>query len=748
MHDPRDVHRLLHFLRPQLHQPGMEPGAAPPADALHDLLIRLLERMSETQPVVLLIDDLHWAGPETTGLLEFLAAEFAHRSMRVLLVVTLQPEDVESSAMVEFLGRISRLQGETVQRVRLERLDEEDARALLRSMVDAAPDLADSLLRRTGGNPMHLVQLVRYLVEEDLLVPGPQGVTPAPGVVVDDVLPPGLADIIGLRIEKVGRQRGGERVHALLDRAAVLGRSFRFSVMERMLRIENRSDLLEHVDEDVDVLLDLELLQMQETAEDDILTFPTGLIRDVIMDRLRNRRTTRRLHLWAAEAKLAIHGEESDKLAPELVVHFAAARDWARELRYARIASSIAEKGHRPHDALAYLLRCLQLLDQGGGNAPDLGFQERPLQLKAAALCMGFGRYDDAATHYRAVLAWHDVEAPQRAQARLGLAAIALAQGATEEADRIYRDTQASADAEDLLAPRIEARLGRSKVDAHRGDYEAAARLVEEASVLAREADEGRWVAETLWHQGEVERARADLAAARTSYQGALQRFEAEDMRLGVAKSHAMLAVVARMSHDLDTAEACYLAALDIYRDQGARRGMAHQFNGLGDVARFRGEHQAALAHYQRASEIFQALQLPHDTAVALTNLALVTRELSDLPSAASALRRALIVAERVGYAYLTLGIKLNLAHVLALDGLLPESDQMLAESLALADRVGLADPDFAGPLEAIAALKQARGEREEARELFLRARTMWSDLGRAAGTTRTDAPGQSSSKN
>jgi serine/threonine protein kinase/tetratricopeptide (TPR) repeat protein len=739
--DPRDAARLVAFLRPAMRASDTEANSTGNrTEALWELLFRILEHTSQFRPILLVIDDLHWAGPEAASFVEFLASEFAHRKARVVIVATIQPEDMENVPLEETLGRVSRFHGDTVYRLQLDRLEDSDALALIRSMIDASQALSDALISRTGGNPMHLVQLIRYLSEERLLETTPNGLRPRRGVDVGEVLPPGLADIIGLRIEQVGRKSGsGERVHALLDRAAVLGRSFRFSVLERMLQMENRSDLLESVDEDVDALLDLELLRMTETREDDILSFPTSLIRDVVLERLRNRRTTRKLHVFAAEAKLEVLGKESDKAAAELVQHFAAARDRSRELQYSRIAADVAERSHRPHDAMTYLERSLSLIEEIGDESADFSGQRATLQIKAAALHVGFGHYAEAQQKYSAVLNGSAATPDEKLRARVGLAGISFVLGDFSHSSALYREAVEVAREYGTRGTLVDALLGTARVELHRGNFTDAQPMVDEALRVAQLAQDEKRIAECHWASGEVQRGIGEVTNASGYYLQALERFTRLDVPLGIAKSHAMLAVLARMSNNLDEAVTNYRQALDIYQVHGGRRGMAHQLNGLGDVARFRGDYRTATEHYRRAVDIFQALQLPFDAAIALTNLALVARESGNLEEAKDALRRALLVAERVGFAYLTLGVKLNLAHVLALGGEDEESNALLEESLALADRVDLIDPDYARPLEMIGDLKASTGRLGEADALYARAREMWEELGREDDIRRMD---------
>jgi serine/threonine protein kinase/tetratricopeptide (TPR) repeat protein len=737
--DARDLDMLRTFLRPSM--AVAERSAPPTGDGLYEVLFRLLESQSKTRPLLVVVDDVHWAGPETAGFIQYLGTELAQRRCHVVVLLSVQVDDITTEELGDSLRELARHEGNSALRLRLGTIPDDDARALVAAMLDASPELKDALVQRASGNPMHLVQLIRFLSEEGHLEQSSSGWRTRAGIDVTQVLPPGLADIVEARIRQVeNHPRHGDRLHRLLDRVAILGRSSRFSILERMLRAENEAELIEHLDEDIDELLDEELLAMTETRDDDILSFPNSLTRDVILSRLRNRRTTRRLHQFAAEAKLAVLGVDSDKAAAELADHFAAARDLPREFEYTRIAAEVADRSHRPHDAERHFLRALALLDDLGDESVGGRETRRVLRLRLAGLSVGFGNYDVARQHFSAIL--EDPEAPARSRVRAayGSADIAWIRGEFDTALTFYTDGVAQARVVEDAQLVSTGLIGLARVHSHRGEGEIAASLVADALEQAGASQDPAQAAEVLWFQGDIASGRGDVENAERHLLAALERFSSLDRPLGVAKCRAKLAMLARMRNDLDLAVENYSAALEIYRAHGGRRGVAHQLNGLGDVARFRGDLKLATEHYRRAVDIFESLQLPYDAAIALTNLGLAARQAGNLDEAREAMERALRVSERVHYAYLTLGIKLNLAYVLALLGEEAASNELLEQALALSDDVELVDPDYALPLEMLGDLKAASGRGSEAGVLYERAWEMWKDLGRTADLERIEA--------
>lgn len=724
--DPHDVRALVEFLRPSTAERTTHKRAP---EALYHVLLQLLSHEAEKQPLVLLLDDLHFGGAETGHFLEFLAVELQQHPVPLAVIASVLTGDVSATAFADALRRLSRYEGEGVVRHALLPLDPQDAETLVDSVVRLAPDVRASLIQRAAGNEMHLVQLVRYLVERKLLTQTGEGWRPRPGVKVDELLPPSLTELVELRLadlEAMGP--AGMRRLELLRRGAVLGRSFRFQVLERMLDIEHRTDLLETVDEDVDGLLDLDLWRIRGEQSDDVLSFSASMTRDVLVDRMRGRRMTRRLHLFAAEAKLAVLHESTEKIAGDLVVHFEQARDGARAYQFARLAAEVAERTHRPHAAAEFLERALTHATHDEREAVH------DLRIRAAGLWTALGEYPLAARHFDAVLEDSPAERA-RARALFGHAKIHRLRGGADAAEAGYTEgLQAAGEESDLRSVGV---LGLARVAWHRGRHvEARARALDALS-LARSGERPRLVAESLWLLADVARSRGDHEPARDLFQQAMALYEEHDDRLGIAKCHAMLAMGARASSDLDAAEEHYRQALAIYRNYGERKGVAHQLNGLGDVARFRGDFAGAADHYRRAVDIFQRLELPFDTAVALTNLGIVARESADFERAEDAFRRALSVAEKADGAYLVAGAGLCLAHVLELLGRHDEADAFLERALAAAENAEIVDPDFAVPLERLAELRAAGGEEGSARDLLQRAYDMWSELGRTHDADR-----------
>jgi len=120
---------------------------------LFGLLLSLLERLAEQQPVVLVIEDVHWADRSTGDLLAFLARNLRHGA--VLLVVTFRSDELGGSReLTRLLAELGRMDG--VTRLELARLSGDQVAAQLEGILGrpAEPVVASTVHQRGGGNPL------------------------------------------------------------------------------------------------------------------------------------------------------------------------------------------------------------------------------------------------------------------------------------------------------------------------------------------------------------------------------------------------------------------------------------------------------------------------------------------------------------------------------------------------------------------------------------------------------------------
>jgi DNA-binding CsgD family transcriptional regulator/tetratricopeptide (TPR) repeat protein len=190
---------------------GRPAAAAESAAGLFDALMSLLRRLDEQGPVVLVVEDMHWADRSTLDLVSYLAHYLG--PARVMLLTTYRSDEMRRShALRPVLAELGRLPN--VRRLDLAPLTADEVVALLAAIRGAPPppELAGQIVDRSEGNP--------FFAEELLAVAAEGGV------------PPTLRDILGARLDALPEQAkevlriaaaAGRRVdHRLLEQVATL----------------------------------------------------------------------------------------------------------------------------------------------------------------------------------------------------------------------------------------------------------------------------------------------------------------------------------------------------------------------------------------------------------------------------------------------------------------------------------------------------------------------------------------------
>jgi DNA-binding CsgD family transcriptional regulator/tetratricopeptide (TPR) repeat protein len=145
-------------LAPGLGRPQDDPAGPATQSRLFELLLGLLGRLGEQAPLVLVVEDLHWADQSTRELLAFLVRNL--RRERVLLVITHRSDEPGQQQLSSFLAELNR--GGPVQRLELPRLDKTETGAQLVGILGAAPaaDLVKGVFARSQGNPFFTEELL------------------------------------------------------------------------------------------------------------------------------------------------------------------------------------------------------------------------------------------------------------------------------------------------------------------------------------------------------------------------------------------------------------------------------------------------------------------------------------------------------------------------------------------------------------------------------------------------------------
>lgn len=208
-HPPREIAELLDA---SAGTTAGDAGAA--ALRTYDAVSRLVASAARERPIVLLLEDVHWADTASLQLLSYAAETL--RGQRVLIIATSRTADAPAEPLQACLAALGRASAE---RILLQGLDPDQVHLLVADLTGSAVDdeLAAVVAERTDGNPFFVIELVRLLEASRRL--------DAAGARQVDV-PHGVQDVLRLRLARLP-----EAVRSLLGVAAVAGRGFHLDLL-------------------------------------------------------------------------------------------------------------------------------------------------------------------------------------------------------------------------------------------------------------------------------------------------------------------------------------------------------------------------------------------------------------------------------------------------------------------------------------------------------------------------------------
>jgi tetratricopeptide (TPR) repeat protein len=312
-------------------------------------ITQTLNGQSARVPVLLVIDDLHWADEPTLLLLRHVlrSADAANLGIVAMYIDSEVPSKHPLRPVLSDL-RSSR----AAATLHLEGLSEDAVLELAQSA--AVPELAPQLFKLTDGNPMFLEEMLRQLGE---------------GVEDDTSMPPNLNPPEAIR-ELVARRvsRLPEDVIYLLQAASVAGTECEAAIVAEAAELgaEQGLDALDRAEESK--------LLRHLGGRRDLYAFSHSLVRDAIYSELLRGRRVRYHHKVALATERA-HGDEVENHVNELAHHFymgAALDDADKAIRYGMAAGERALRLLAFEEAVGHFARSLEVVERFGDHDQSL----------------------------------------------------------------------------------------------------------------------------------------------------------------------------------------------------------------------------------------------------------------------------------------------------------------------------------------------------------------------------------------
>jgi class 3 adenylate cyclase/tetratricopeptide (TPR) repeat protein len=522
---------------------------------LFDILSDLLSADSARHPLLLVLENWHWADVASQQLLEYLTQSLS--SQPICLYTVHRPS-------AELAVPSSKMRQTTLL---LEELTREDSSMLINAGLQGAntsKELVELIWERAQGNPLFIEEMLNTLLEADQLVWRNERYQLAKQLELITI-PQTIQGLLMARLDRLG-----EPARDLLRLASVIGLHFSGKLLDELTRLMEPAERRRHLAE----LVASGMIRRESPRHGEALyRFSQSLVQEVVYESLPFARR-RELHgqvAAALERGYAAGPPPEPEAYDQLAYHYIRSEQRAKAVEYSIKAGDKAREAYTNESALNYYSQALELLGEAPANAPEQRRQEHLAK-----------RYDILAAREQ-ILALFGRRAAQRADL----------DEMTSIAENLS-DLSRLAEVTDRLS------LFQRNV----GNYREAMQAAQAALALKRQLKDRAGEGKSLQYLASACRHLDEMDRAESHYEEALA--VAREMKDQEAECHRLngLGTFYWQIGNLEQAQSRLEEALTVARRSGNLRGEGISLGNLGLIYSVRSEYEWALRCFERGLEI------------------------------------------------------------------------------------------------------------------------------------------------
>lgn len=553
---------------------------------------QVLQEIARLKPLILLLDDFHWADNASQQLLHYLTMEVQNQP--ILIVVTYRQEDLETNdrttvhPLTEVIRRMSR-EG-LYENIDVVRLDPSQITTMLEHVLkrsSLSTELRDMIVHGTEGNPFFIQETLKWLRDEGILTER-HGTWHLSGQIDHVDTPAGIYDVLVRRLDRLDEDQ-----RELLQVAAVEGELFSPDILAQIMDLNK-----------------IKLLRMLHRLEKDHqlvspiagkYRFDHTRLRDLLYEELppELRQEYHRMVAACLEKDLR---EKPDAIISALATHLYLGGDLSKSVLYLIHAGADAERLFALDEASRHYEWALDAIEQS--QAPkdrDWG----DLMLRTGRVWYRLGNWQQAQKRFEAILAPAHTE---------------------------------------WIDPKIkgEALFQLGRIKSRQGEWDDAMSLYDQSLSIFQKADHTYGTALVYLNYGDVRFEQSDWEQATRYYRHALDIAEEKDHAGLLADIHTSLGAISSTKGDLETAVTHYTASIRQYKAVRNQYGLAKVYNNLGMTYEDHLDWEQAMTHYSMAQDICQKIGSNNLLMLVYLNTAKLAVTLEDLEKAEDLCQRAL----------------------------------------------------------------------------------------------------------
>ncbi len=633
---------------------------------LFDNILMGIVRESGKSPVLLFLDDLHWADPTTLNLLHYLARNI--RRDRILIIGTYRPEDIiESDGRVHPLANVMRKMSreELFDGMELKRLDEESTKKIIDGALGNT-DFGDSfygkIYEETEGTPFFVLEVVKLLAEEGAITQD-SGIWRTAGDLEKMEIPSRIYDVVERRLNRLMEEH-----RDMLECASVIGEEFSTDILGNLTGTR-RVVLLRNLGK---IEKNHRLIHYLKNRYRFDHTKIWEVLYEGIPEELR-----REYHGIVAEILERCHSENPDDIVEDVAYHYHRAED-EKAKEYLIRAGDKAAESYANEEALTFYENSLGYLEE----------KEKPdVMEKMGDVLTIMGEYEKAIEVFKkAAKITEDGETEARFHRKISVALerkgdyekaikeLECGESLVSKHDREYWITtgkkgyifmrkgeyERSIELNEKAAVALEGFKNSEKDigDCYntigacyysRGDYDAALNYFDIALKIRKKIGDQYGAASSYNNFGVVLSNKGENERALEFYEKSLKIKERIGDRYGVASLYNNIGLVLSDKGENERALEFYKKGLEIKEKIGDRSGVANLYDNIGIILLNRAETDQALEYHEKSLEIRKKIGDLRGIALAYTNIGIIFEQKGELDTAMEFYEKSLKIKEKIG---------------------------------------------------------------------------------------------------
>ena len=601
---------------------GIRKDARQIRDRAFNHIVQFFTELTLNSPVVLLLDDIHWADNGSLELIEYLAKLETVLPIFILCTARLILDESQPNWGNNF---------PLCTTIIIKSLDLNASRELVSEILQKVPnlpqDLVETVAKNAEGNPFYLEELIKVLIEDGVIVKGEQVWQVVPHRVTQLRVPATLTGVLQARLDRLPLTE-----NEVLERAAVIGRTFWDAAVAAIHGSEPAQVLTggETVHSALSALRNKELVfphQPSTFASAEEFIFKHAILREVTYERVL--KAKRKLyHRMAADWLIQQSGERVDEYLGLIAQHYELAGDTVHAVEFLERAANKSMRLSAYREALSASEHALAIL----ASSEDINASTRArLLLIIGSAHLWLTEHNIATARFKEC--------------------IALAHGIRDRG----------------LESKALARLGR--IGLEQGKFDQAEKNLKNSLAIAQELNDIDVIAYTLSQLGYISHYQGRYTEAQRygeeSYEFAKQAGDA----IAQALALDMLAMISVNNHHFEQAHHYYLQALEICRNAGDRHGFARSYNNLSELFRVQRKYAEAKPYTLESIKLARELGNRYTLPIMLINLLYSQVGLGELREAYASLSEALqLNIENVSVSWVLFSL-VGYANILAAEG-------------------------------------------------------------------------------